>query len=291
MLDSQIEAAAVAVWNSLQSCADLTVESLSDPQSRVLMPWPTVLRPQSDRMSMVANKYIYVDGREFFRDLYRHVMTNRKELRVNLMGTKGIGKSYRLAALAGLLLKKVCLNLVFFTVFREIYDFDVWFLVLIPEQGIRVVYLPNCGGSSNTLVADLRSALLVAFGDMGSLSIRQQIAKLQTAEQLGTFCNSQPPESLTFVFDQFNGVQEDSAAEILYIVGEKNFARKFLTQVRSHCVRQLCVCQVLSPSHIRRVGYWYLVAGPDFSIACFCVRILGEQLHCSQIGQKAAVRV
>jgi hypothetical protein len=117
MLDLQIEAAAVAVWNSLQSCADLTVESLSDPQSRVLMPWPTVLRPQRDRISMVANKFIDVDGREFFRDLFRHVMTNRKETRVNLVGTKGIGKSYRLAALVGILLKKVRLNRVFFHCF------------------------------------------------------------------------------------------------------------------------------------------------------------------------------
>jgi hypothetical protein len=125
MLDLQIEAAAVAVWSSLQSCADLTVESLSDPQSRVLMPWPTVLRPQSDRMSMVAKKSIDIDGREFFRDLYRHVMTNRKESRVNLMGTKGIGKSYRLAALAGLLLKEVGLNRVFLIVFREIRDYNV----------------------------------------------------------------------------------------------------------------------------------------------------------------------
>ena len=65
-------------------------------------------------MKLVKQKSIDVDGREVFVDLYRHVITDRKEPRVNVMGTKGIGKSYRLAALVGLLLKQVWIALRFF---------------------------------------------------------------------------------------------------------------------------------------------------------------------------------
>lgn len=106
LLWSQTENDAVAIRKSLQACSDLSLKSLSNPKRCVTIPWPTVLRPQGDRMQLTENT-IEIDGREFFADLYRHVISHRKERRVNLMGTKGIGKSYRLAALVALLLKQV----------------------------------------------------------------------------------------------------------------------------------------------------------------------------------------
>ncbi len=110
------EAAAIAAWKSLRECAELTLETLSDPKQSVAMPWPSIWHPQGDRMEVSkTTQTLRIDGREFFGDLYRHVITERKILRVNVVGTNGIGVSHRLAALVGLLLKQVpflhsCLN-------------------------------------------------------------------------------------------------------------------------------------------------------------------------------------
>ncbi len=104
------EEAAVSIWRSLQSCVDLSGDILSNPNSRVLMPWPSVLDAQYERMEVNDNNCIDVDGREVFGELYHFVIAGRRVRleTINVMGTKGIGKSYRLAALAGLLLKQVC---------------------------------------------------------------------------------------------------------------------------------------------------------------------------------------
>ena len=59
--------------------------------------------------------------------------------------------------------------------------------------------------------------------------IRKEIAQCKTKQQLADFCESQPPESLIFVLDQFNGVQEDSAAS--YKGSKEEIARDFLEQV------------------------------------------------------------
>jgi hypothetical protein len=101
----QIEKA-VAVWKLIQDCSDLSLEALSDPTCCTLMPWPTLLVAQLDRMKLIEGK-MDVIGREFFGELYRHVVTDRKAPQINVMGTKGVGKSYRLAALVALLLKLV----------------------------------------------------------------------------------------------------------------------------------------------------------------------------------------
>ena len=85
----------------------MTLENLSNPTFSVLMPWPSTLVAQLDRMTLVKGNMDIV-GREFFGELYRHTISHRKLSRVNVMGTKGIGKSYRLAALVALLLKQVC---------------------------------------------------------------------------------------------------------------------------------------------------------------------------------------
>ena len=98
---------AIAIWKSLQGCNRLTLENLSDPTFSVQMPWPSILVAQLDRMKFVDGRMDIV-GREFFGELYRHAISDRQLNRVNVMGTKGIGKSYRLVALVGLLLKEVC---------------------------------------------------------------------------------------------------------------------------------------------------------------------------------------
>ena len=95
-----------------------------------------------------------------------------------------------------------------------------------------MVYLPNCGPSCESLESDLRDALLVAFGDNSSALIRQQIAGLQTRDQLAEFCSLQPVESLIFVLDQFNGVQENSThAAGSYRGSMQEVARDFLVKV------------------------------------------------------------
>ena len=102
------EAAAIAAWKSLRDCAELTLETLSDPKQSVAMPWPSIWHPQGDRMEVSETaQTLRIDGREFFGDLYRHAITERKIPRVNVVGTNGVGVSHRLAALAGLLLKQV----------------------------------------------------------------------------------------------------------------------------------------------------------------------------------------
>ena len=94
-----------------------------------------------------------------------------------------------------------------------------------------MVYLPDCGTSLEpALVSHLRSALLVAFGDKESSLIRLQIEGLETTEQVAAFCKSQPPKSLIFVLDQFNGVQEDSAGAS-FRGSKQEFARDFFDQV------------------------------------------------------------
>ena len=92
---------------SLQDCAALTRESLSNPESIVIMPLPTLIVGQRHRVDLGSNLTLDVVGREWFDDLYKHVISDRQNSRVNVMGTKGFGKSYRLAALVGLLLKQV----------------------------------------------------------------------------------------------------------------------------------------------------------------------------------------
>jgi hypothetical protein len=79
---------------------------------------------------------------------------------------------------------------------------------------------------------DLRMALLVAFGDDKDASSRQRILRCQTKEQLSAFCISQPADSLIFVFDQFNGVQEDSTFKEPYKGSNQDTTREFLEQVR-----------------------------------------------------------
>ena len=103
-------------------------------------------------------------------------------------------------------------------------------------QGHRVVYLPNCGAASKSLERHLRAALLVAFGDDSSSFIRQEIARCQTKEQLMHFCQNRPVESLIFVLDQFNGVQQDSTSEVLYNGSRQQIARNFLEDVRISCL-------------------------------------------------------
>jgi hypothetical protein len=98
---------AVAIWTSIRDCADLSLEALSNPTRFVLMSFPSILIAQGNRMKLTNGKMDVV-GREFFGELYQHVITDRKMPQVNVMGTKGIGKSYRLAALVALLLKQVC---------------------------------------------------------------------------------------------------------------------------------------------------------------------------------------
>ena len=92
---------------SLQDCAALTRESLSNPESIVIMPLPTLIVGQLRRINVGSDHTLDIVGRECFDDLYEHVMCDRRISRVNVMGTNGFGKSYRLAALVGLLLKQV----------------------------------------------------------------------------------------------------------------------------------------------------------------------------------------
>lgn len=100
------------------------------------------------------------------------------------------------------------------------------------NQGLHVVYLPNCGVSCKSPGIDLRKALLVAFGDDQDASIRQHILRCQSKEQLSAFCTLQPDDSLIFVFDQFNGVQEDSTFKEPYKGSNQDTTREFLEQVR-----------------------------------------------------------
>jgi hypothetical protein len=136
-----------------------------------------------------------------------------------------------------------------------------------------VIYLPNCGASSDTLVDDVRSALLVAFGDEKSSLVREKIERLQTTEQLSAFCKSLPSKSLIFVLDQFNGVQDDSAGT-LYRGSQQEFARNYLKQVRKQCTWHFismlsldqrlvthlvavdsCLMDQISSSHVSVLGY------------------------------------
>jgi len=144
---------------------------------------------------------------------------------------------------------------------------QIWFAF---SQGRRVIYLPNCGASCNSLVSHLRSALLVAFGDEESSSIREIISQLRTTEQLSEFCESLPFKSLIFVLDQFNGVQDDSAGA-LYRGSKQEFARDYLDQVWMPCTRHFtsldqrlvthpvavdsCLMDQISSSHVSVRGY------------------------------------
>ena len=114
------------------------------------------------------------------------------------------------------------------------------------KDGYRVVYLPNCGVSFKTLLQDLISALLVAFGDPDSASIRQRISQLTSKTQLSNFCAAQPAQSLIFVLDQFNGVQEDSTSAGSFRGSKEEMARDFLEQVPINIFHSLSLS--LSPS-------------------------------------------
>jgi hypothetical protein len=108
-ISDSLEARAVVLWKSLQlaQCAQLSVDLFSDPRKSVLMPWPSLLNSQFGRVNLLDESKINIVGRQFFRVLHLHAVENRKSNITNVMGTKGIGKSHRLAALAGLLLQEV----------------------------------------------------------------------------------------------------------------------------------------------------------------------------------------
>jgi hypothetical protein len=72
---------------------------------------------------------------------------------------------------------------------------------------------------------------MVAFGDDQSASVRKKIARCETKQQLLDFCESQPRESLIFVLDQFNGVQDDSTTQGSYRGSHQEAVRDFLQQV------------------------------------------------------------
>ncbi len=133
------------------------------------MPLPTILDAQRDRMKVaVKDKSIDVDGREVFGDLYRHVITDRILSRVNVMGTKGIGKSYRLAALVGLLLKQVWIAFALFACCCVPFGIDMSDLVCIFTG-------PSCG-----LLAQLRRVVQFlgepfTFGAVGCLRRRGEL--------------------------------------------------------------------------------------------------------------------
>ena len=145
-------------------------------------------------------------------------------------------------------------------------------------QGRRVVYLPNCGASYESLESDLRAALLVAFGDDASSTIRHQIARCQTRDQLATFCSSQPVNSLIFVLDQFNAVQEDSA--ITYRGSKQEFVRDFLIKVQA----SIDLIDLL----VYFIQLFLIGIVSDLPQTRLCSRVLGQQLHCSLFGFKAA---
>ncbi len=148
-----------------------------------------------------------------------------------------------------------------------------------------MVYLPNCGASCDTLLDDLRSALMVAFGDEESSSIRAIISQLRTTEQLSEFCKSLPPKSLIFVLDQFNELQ-DGSVEVSNRGSKQEFACDYLVQVRMQCTRYfhfLRSATRFSPCRCR-----FLFDGSDFIFSCFCAWVHGQQLHCPHSGQEAA---
>ncbi len=116
------------------------------------MPWPSVSDAQHHRMEITNGKSIDIDGREVFADLYRHVIADRKVRRVNVMGTKGIGKSHCLAALVGLLLKQVCIGLHIFAYSSALFAIDMSDLVCFFAG-------PSCG-----LLAQLRCVMQYPVG-------------------------------------------------------------------------------------------------------------------------------
>ena len=106
----QLKQTAASIRKALAECSNLKRDLLLAPNQHALIPWPTSLSVRADRMTLTDGN-LKIMGRESFGELYRCVQNLIEQKtsirRMNVMGTKGIGKSYQLAALVALLLKEV----------------------------------------------------------------------------------------------------------------------------------------------------------------------------------------
>ena len=84
------------------------------------LPFPSLLTHPGDRMQLGAGRVFEHVGRECFKIIYDLVCSQRLRKvtpHLNVYGTKGFGKSFRLVALVTLLLKKVSVSACCFCMF------------------------------------------------------------------------------------------------------------------------------------------------------------------------------
>ena len=77
------------------------------------LPFPSLLTHPSDRMNLNDNDQFEHVGRECFKIIYDLVCSQRLRKvtpHLNVYGTKGFGKSFRISALATLFLKQVSVS-------------------------------------------------------------------------------------------------------------------------------------------------------------------------------------
>ena len=77
------------------------------------LPFPSLLTHPSDRMKLGAGRVFEHVGRECFKIIYDRALKcalDTESPHLNVYGTKGFGKSFRISALATLFLKQVSVS-------------------------------------------------------------------------------------------------------------------------------------------------------------------------------------
>jgi hypothetical protein len=158
----------------------------SNPQNKAELPFPFIYnRLPVDRFHLKGspNLFEYM-GRERFSDLWTNVQSMKLGVsysQLYIHGSMGYGKSYILAALA----------------------------CLLSRRGKRVVYLPDCRQALRPFLPYLQSALLCAFADPSSTSLRDKIRQFKTAEDATNFVRTLGNIRLYFIVDQINALEHE----------------------------------------------------------------------------------
>ena len=123
-------------------------------------------------------------GRECFSELWKHIQSMRiggGYSKLYFQGTMGNGKSHILAALA----------------------------CLLSRLDRRPVYLADCRQALAEPLSYIQSALLCAFADPESSSIRDEIRSLESTDDVLDFCNGLVNVQLFFIVDQKNALEHE----------------------------------------------------------------------------------
>ena len=181
-----------------------TVETYCNPSICQKLPFMFIGAVPKDRFLLDEDLQFQYYGRERFQELYDAARSMRYHgtRKYFLHGTLGSGKSYLLAALACLLTK----------------------------QGMKVVYLPDCGEMMGDAFEYLRAGLRLAF--TGSAEHDALLANCEDTKGLLKICSAVSSEyRLLFIVDQVNALDPGDEVTDRFSLDMKRSVRTLLDTI------------------------------------------------------------